>query len=83
MEDLKLRNNLKGPLIHPGQKLIIPPRDLLGKILYVVAKGDTLYSIARKFGLRARDIARENNISLSTTLLPGMTLEINKQRTAD
>ena len=83
VEDLKLRNNLKGTLIHPGQKLVIPPRDLLGKILYVVAKGDTLYSIARKFGLRARDIARENNISLSTTLLPGMTLEINKQRAAD
>ena len=46
----------------------------------MVAKGDTLYSIAHKFGLRARDLARENNISLSTTLLPGMTLAIKRQK---
>ena len=83
VKDLQQRNKLQGNLIHPGQKLVIPPRNLLGNFLYVVTKGDTLYSIARKFGLRARDIARENNISLSTTLLPGMTLEINRQGVAD
>ena len=80
VENVQQLNNLRGTLIHPGQELIVPPKNLLGKFLYVVAKGDTLYSIARKFGLRARDLARENNISLSTTLLPGMTLAIKRQK---
>ena len=43
---------------------------------YTVVKGDTLYSIARKFGIEPHDIARENNISLSSTLLAGTTLQI-------
>ena len=33
--------------------------------------GDTLHSIARKFGLAPSDIARQNNIGLSETLLAG------------
>ena len=82
VKDLQQHNNLRGTLIHPGQKLAIPAMNLHGNFRYVVAKGDTLYSIARKFGLRARDIARQNNISLSTTLLPGMTLQIKRQKAA-
>ena len=39
-------------------------------------RGDTLYSIARRFGISAEEIARRNNISLSSTLLTGMELRI-------
>ena len=38
--------------------------------------GDTLYSIARKFGLQVEELAKKNNIALTTTLLTGTTLEI-------
>ena len=44
--------------------------------VYTVVTGDTLHSIARKFGLAPSDIARQNNIGLSETLLAGTTLKI-------
>ncbi len=76
VEDLKKWNRLSGSLIHPGQKLIVGSPDSEEGTLYTVAKGDTLYSIARKFGLQVEDLARQNSISLTTTLLSGMTLKI-------
>ena len=48
--------------------------------LYTVISGDTLHSIARRFGTDARAIARDNNMSQSTTLFsPGMTLRVPSQ----
>ena len=83
VEELRTWNNLSGALIYPGQRLIVgvsPPEE---NNLYTVVKGDTLYSIARKFDLRAEELARQNNISLSTTLLTGMTLKIHLLNLAD
>ena len=78
--DLKQWNSLQSALIHPGQLLlVVPPPTAKDDRIYTVVKGDTLYSIARRFGLRARDLARQNNVSLSTTLLAGMTLKITSQ----
>lgn len=78
--NLKQWNGLQGSLIRPGQQLTVaPPPAAEDDRFYTVVKGDTLYSIARRFGLRARDLARRNNISLSTTLLMGMTLKITSQ----
>ena len=70
-------NQLQNALIRPGQQLVVSlPLKARDEGIYTVMKGDTLYSIALKFGLHARDIARQNNISLSTTLLAGTTLKI-------
>ena len=76
METLKQWNRLPGSLIYPGQKLIVGLLESEKGDLYTVVEGDTLYSIARKFGLRAEELARRNKISLSTTLLSGTTLKI-------
>ena len=73
VNDLQTWNGLSNATIKPGQQLAI-----VDKSVYTVVKGDTLYSIARKFGLEARAIARQNNISLSSTLLAGTTLRIPK-----
>ena len=76
VETLKQWNRLPGSLIYPGQKLIVGFLESEKGDLYTVVEGDTLYSIARKFGLRAEELARRNKISLSTTLLSGTTLKI-------
>ena len=71
--DLRAWNDLRNSTIFPGQELIVQASDFQ---LYTVVQGDTLYSIAGRFGLDPREIARRNKISLSTTLLTGMQLEI-------
>jgi membrane-bound lytic murein transglycosylase D len=71
--DLQSWNQLNTTIIHPGQKLLVSQSPFEE---YKVVKGDTLYGIARRFGLDARAIARHNNMSLSSTLLAGMTLQI-------
>ena len=48
-----------------------------GKVqFYTVARGDTLFGIARKFGLEARELAHQNNLSPSAKLAAGMTLKV-------
>ena len=72
---LQAWNGLSNALIKPGQVLVVGEEAKTGG-QYTVVQGDTLYSIARKFGLQPEDLARQNNISLTTTLLTGTTLNI-------
>ena len=76
LEQLRQWNKLEGDLIKVGQELLVEPPVGDAFVRYTVDKGDTLYSIARKFGLEPGQIARHNNISLTTTLLQGMTLKL-------
>ena len=78
--DLREWNELRDSTIYPGQKLIVRASDFQ---LYTVVQGDTLYSIAQRFGLDPREIARRNKISLTTTLLTGMQLEIKSLEQAE
>ena len=64
---------MNNAIIKPGQQLAI-----VDKSVYTVVQGDTLYSIARKFGREPNEIARQNNISPSSTLLAGTILQIPK-----
>ena len=43
---------------------------------YVVAKGDTLYSIAFRNGVDFRDLAQWNNVAAPYTIWPGQTLKL-------
>jgi len=43
---------------------------------YTVVRGDTLFGIARKFGLEVRELAHQNNLSPSAKLVAGMTLQL-------
>ncbi len=86
--DALLRANglARGQIVYPGKTLTIPTnanpfpyqRALRAHpTTYVVQYGDTLYSIACKFGdVWPEAIAAANNLSLDATLTPGQTLQI-------
>lgn len=46
------------------------------QLIQVVEKGDTVYSIAREFGVTAKDIQRVNNLDKNFTIKPGQELGI-------
>lgn len=75
IHQLRTWNALPSSLIKPGQQLYVSGAEEAVSI-YTVVRGDTLYSIARKFGLDANDIAQQNNMSLTSSLLTGMELRI-------
>jgi LysM repeat protein len=68
-----------------GQTLVVPggsgspvvtvPTAGQGKT-YVVQRGDTLLSIARRFGLTVKQLQAANNISNPDRIYPGQTLTI-------
>jgi LysM repeat protein len=67
--------------IYVGQKLLIPttttaPAQTQGKTTYVVQKGDTLNSIAVRYGVTAAQLQEANNISDPNTISPGQVLVI-------
>lgn len=78
VSDLKQWNGLQKDTIRPGQSLFVSTAPA-AEDSYTVVRGDTLYSIARRFGIAADQIARRNNMSLSSTLLTGMELHIPSQ----
>ncbi|MBD3391925.1 MAG: transglycosylase SLT domain-containing protein [Chitinivibrionales bacterium] len=53
-------------------RLETPPRPEY----YRVRRGDNLYAIARRFGVRARDLALDNNISRMNRIYAGQVLRI-------
>ncbi len=67
-------NNLSSSVLSLGQVLIIPNNSSTNRTYYVKA-GDTLYSIARNFGVSVDDIKRLNNLT-SNTLSIGQSLLI-------
>ena len=65
-------NNLKGIKdVHPGDTLVILP---ISGVEHKVIKGDTLKSLAKKYGADAEEIALFNNIDSSTGLAVGTTI---------
>lgn len=81
--ELRRLNNLKSDILTIGQRLIInetttlPPQDTT---IYIVQKGDTLYSIANKFNLTVDKLKELNNLN-SDTLTIGQELIIMEQET--
>lgn len=87
VDELKRTNNLSGNVLQVGETLIIPSRieepempgeevpPSSGVIEYVVQSGDSLYSIAKKYGVTARELQQYNNLP-STLLSIGQVLLI-------
>lgn len=73
-------NNIQNPnLIYPGQRIIVygtynttPNR----YYYYTVQRGDTLWKIARRYGVSVRWIARLNGIRNPNLIYPGQILKI-------
>lgn len=81
VDALKSANGLTNNIIQIGQVLKIPgtttgkpPIDMSG-IIYVVAPGDTLWKIAKLYGVTVDEIKRENNLT-SDNLSIGQELRI-------
>jgi len=83
-EDIKNANNLKSNLLTIGQKLIIPSiieeKDYL---IYTVQKGDTLYSIAKKYGFNVDEIINYNNLDNTSLSIGEQILIPNVEEEAD
>ena len=74
VNELKSLNQLTNNTLNIGQLLKIPSA-VTRPNTYIVQKGDSLYSIANKFGTTVNEIKNINNLS-SNTLSIGQTLEI-------
>lgn len=83
VDDLKNANNLKGNLLNVGQNLIIPglnEKPSGGE--YIVKKGDSLYSISKKFNTTVDNLKSINNLTTDALAigqiikLPGSSSEI-------
>ncbi len=89
---IRQSNKLNSNLIHPGDILLIPmiggemrvastnkPTSSAksgSKLTHHVRKGDTLWGIAQRYGVKVRQISQWNQISQSITLKLGQTLTI-------
>ncbi|WP_066894143.1 LysM peptidoglycan-binding domain-containing protein [Clostridium nigeriense] len=70
-------NGISNPnLIYPGQVLKINSTKE-NEIYYTVKSGDTLSSIAAKYGTTYQEIARINGISNPNLIYPGQVIKIN------
>jgi len=74
VDNLKQINNLSNNNLSIGQKLVITPLST-GTNIYTVQKGDTLYSIANKYGISVNSLINYNNLS-TTNLSIGQQLKI-------
>lgn len=63
VDELKSLNNLTGNILSIGQKLIIRRGSNVPNNVYVVKKGDTLWSIANNFNVSVNDLKNANNKS--------------------
>lgn len=78
VNELKSLNNLTSNTLSLGQQLKIPGQyeeEITTGQTYTVQKGDTLYSIARKFNISVNELKEYNNLQ-SNTLSINQTLNI-------
>jgi len=92
LDTIRKTNKLKGDIIKIGQDLIIPGSAVLAEqvasissesstatreaIKHKVSIGDTMWSIARRYGVRLVDLARWNRIGVSDIIKPEQYLTI-------
>ncbi len=91
IEEIISVNNLQSIDIKVGQKIIIPSKLSTQKNVekkytrqqndnvYVVSKGDTLFSISRKTGVSVDKIKKLNNLDDKSIIKPGMIIVLGKE----
>lgn len=83
---IKRANGLVSNEIYPGNSLMVPAisssdtgyaESVPGEfVFYTIRRGDTLWDIARTYGVDINDLARWNDISSKSRLYPGNRLKI-------
>jgi murein DD-endopeptidase MepM/ murein hydrolase activator NlpD len=71
--ELRRLNGLKGNALQPGQEL---KRPAASRKAYVVAHGDTVFSIARRFSVSVEDLRAENDLSSKSQIHSGEKLKL-------
>ena len=75
VDELKRLNNLSNNLLSVGQTLKVSGVPETNNEVYIVKSGDTLYSIASRYGVNVDDLKRYNNLN-NNTLSIGQQLYI-------
>lgn len=86
VDKLKDINNLSSNMLSVGQKLLINDGtdvDNVNENYYIVMSGDTLYSIAKKYGLSVDELKKMNNLSSNTLSINQKLLVGNDMSTDD
>ena len=86
VDKLKDINNLSSNMLSVGQKLLINDGtdvDNVNENYYIVKSGDTLYSIAKKYGLSVDELKKMNNLSSNTLSINQKLLVGNDMSTDD
>ena len=72
-------NNLSSNIIYVGNKLLIHPQTNPGDaIYYTVKSGDTLYSIARRYGISVAQLKDWNQLTSNTIHVGDMLFIVNQ-----
>ncbi len=83
VDEIKRLNNLTSNLLNIGQILKLPKTEVTEEptndIIYTVVKGDSLYSIAKKYNTTVDEIKKLNNLT-SNLLNIGQVLRIPRQK---
>ena len=82
VQEIARINNISNVnLIYPGQRLIIKTESMgteLGHTCYKVVRGDTLYSIARRYNTTIANIVMLNRIQNPNLIYPGQCLKLKR-----
>ena len=72
-------NGLRPPYtVYPNQELVIPVGKLNPPRYYVVRPGDTITSIADRYGLELEDLLNLNRLENPNIIYPGQILKLMK-----
>jgi len=79
VDEIRRLNNLTSNVLNIGQILKIPVTNISDSnyLSYIVTRGDTLYSIANRYGISVDDLKRINNLT-SNILSVGQILKVPK-----
>ena len=79
VKELAQANGLIPPYtIYPGQELVIPVEEITSPRYYVVRPGDTVITIADRYGLELEDILSLNRLENPNIIYPGQILRLTK-----
>lgn len=84
VSELKKENNLTSNTLQIGEVLRIPTKEIYEEEenIYIVKKGDSLYSIANKYNTTVEELKRINNLT-SNILSIGQVLKLPSDKASD
>ena len=84
VSELKKENNLTSNTLQIGEVLRIPTKEIYEEEenIYIVKKGDSLYSIANKYNTTVEELKRINNLT-SNILSIGQVLKLPSDKVSD